>query len=239
MDAQPTSRDLGPTSQFGDAWVVIPAYNEAVSLAAVVAELKGRFPHVVVVDDGSTDGTPQVARAADALILRHRVNLGQGAALQTGITFALRRGAQRIATFDGDGQHRADDLTALLEALDDEDCEIALGSRFLRDADSIPVVRRTLLRIAVLFTRATTALAVTDAHNGLRAFSRRAALEIDLKSNRMAHASELLDQIARSGLPYRELPVRVRYTDYSLDKGQRSSAAFRVLFDYLVSRVFD
>ena len=127
----------------------------------------------------------------------------------------------------------------LLEALEEDRCEIALGSRFLGGAKDIPTPRRLLLRAAVLFTRLMTSMQVTDAHNGLRAFTRRAALEIDIKNNRMAHASELHDQIARGRLPYRELPVRVRYTDYSLAKGQRSMDALRVLIDYLVSRVFD
>ena len=137
------------------------------------------------------------------------------------------------------GQHRTRDLVALLDALEEGNCEIALGSRFLADASDIPTPRRLLLRTAVLFTRLMTSMPITDAHNGLRAFTRRAALEIDIKNNRMAHASELNDQIARAQLPYRELPVRVRYTDYSLAKGQRSSDALRVLVDYLVSRVFD
>jgi glycosyltransferase involved in cell wall biosynthesis len=219
--------------------VVIPAFNEATSLGAVVGDLRRRGPNVVVVDDGSTDETSRVALETGAVLLRHRVNLGQGAALQTGITYALRQGALRIGTFDADGQHRADDLLALLDALEPSVAEVALGSRFLGAGAEVPAPRRLVLRAAVVFTRLMSGLAVTDAHNGLRAFTRRAASAIDLKTCRMAHASELLDQIARSGLPYRELPVRIAYTDYSLGKGQRSTAALRVLFDYLVSRVFD
>ncbi len=239
MDGHSEPRDLASATSLADAWVVIPAYNEAQSIAGVIRDLRRRVPNVVVVDDGSVDATLRVARRTGAKVLRHRVNLGQGAALQTGITYALRQGAGRIGTFDADGQHRCEDMFAALEALEVADCEIVLGSRFLVDADAVPMVRRWLLRAAVLFTRGMSGLAVTDAHNGLRALSRRAATELSLKNTRMAHASELLDQIARTRLPYRELPVRIVYTDYSLSKGQRSSAALRVLFDYVVSRVFD
>lgn len=234
----------GPSRQrtghpFADTWVVVPAYNESAMIGRVIAELGADFPNIVVVDDGSTDRTAELALAAGAEVLRHVVNLGQGAALQTGIELALRRGAARIGTFDADGQHRPGDLVDLLDALEEGVCEVVLGSRFLAGGDEVPLPRRLLLRTAVLFTRTVTSMAITDAHNGLRALSRRAARAIDLKSDRMAHASELLDQIARARLPYRELPVSVRYTDYSLAKGQRSTDAVRVLADYLVSRVFD
>ena len=228
-----------PTHGFVDTWVVVPAYNEARVITRVIEELKAVLVNVVVVDDGSADHTADAALVAGADVLRHVVNLGQGAALQTGITFSLRRGARRIATFDADGQHRIADVVALLNALEEGVCEIALGSRFLADTTDIPALRRLLLKAAVLFTRTMTSMQITDAHNGLRAFTRRAALRLDIKNNRMAHASELNDQIARAQLPYRELPVRVRYTDYSLGKGQRSTDALRVLVDYVVSRVFD
>ena len=224
---------------FLDTWVVVPAYNEGRVIAQVIEELKAVFVNVIVVDDGSTDHTADAALAAGADLLHHLANLGQGAALQSGITLSLQRGAGRIATFDADGQHRVADLVALLGALEDGVCEVALGSRFLAATKQVPPMRKAILRGAVLFTRVMTGLAITDAHNGLRAFTRRAAIEIDLRNNRMAHASELLDQIARCHLPFREVAVEVRYTDYSVGKGQRTTDALRVLFDYLVSRVFD
>lgn len=224
---------------FPTTWVIVPAFNEAAKITSVLEGLRVTFNNVVVVDDGSSDGTEGVARDARASVLRHRVNLGQGAALQTGFEFALQQGAEIVATFDADGQHRVEDLQRLVEKLGSSTYDVVLGSRFLAGASSVPRARRLLLRGAVVFTRATTGLRLTDAHNGLRAFSREAAAAIEIKSNRMAHASELLDQIARLRLNYCELPVTVRYTEYSLQKGQRSTAAFRVLLDYLLARVFD
>jgi glycosyltransferase involved in cell wall biosynthesis len=219
-------------------FVVVPAYNEGECIGAVVRELRAAYPNAVVVDDGSSDETFEAARRAGALVLRHVVNRGQGAALQTGIEFALRRGAQFVVTFDADGQHRIEDIAALLEPIVRGECDITLGSRFLGGAGDIPWGRRTLLQSGVLFTRVFNRVRVTDTHNGLRAFSRRAAEKIDLRLDRMAHASELLDQIRASGFAYREVPVQIRYTAYSLRKGQSARGAIRIVFHYLLGRIF-
>ena len=214
-----------------DVFVVIAAYNEEKVLADVIAEVRGTGYQIVVVADGSTDETAAVAAQADAIVLSHPVNLGQGAALQTGIEFALLRGAAFIVTFDADGQHRAADIGSLLDALTKYHVDFALGSRFLGTAMNMPRSRRLLLRAATWFTRATTGLRVTDSHNGLRAMTSRGASRIRLRQNRMAHASEILHQIACSGLTYMEVPVIVQYSGYSLAKGQKLSEFITVLID--------
>lgn len=221
-----------------DLFVVIAAFNEVASIEPVAREVRAMFPNVVVVDDGSTDGTLDVARRSAKYVLRHVINRGQGAALQTGIEFALRHGARFILTFDADGQHRVEDIPAMLEPIWRGECEITLGSRFLGRAVNIPSTRRNLLRLAVLFTKIVNRVKLTDAHNGLRAFSRRAAETIHITMDRMAHASELIDQIRLSGLPFREVPVEIRYTVYSLAKGQSSRGALRIVWQYLLGRVF-
>jgi len=223
--------------QNGPVWIVIAAYNEAATVATVVADIVGRGFQVAVVDDGSNDGTGADARAAGAHVLRHPFNLGQGAALQTGIQFALGKGAQSIVTFDADGQHSADDIEALLAALRTGSADFALGSRFLGATVAMPTTRRLLLKAALAFTRLTTGLRVTDTHNGLRAMTRRGASRIALRQNRMAHASELLHQIARSGLGYVEVPVTIAYTRYSLAKGQGLGDSARVLVDLSAQRL--
>ncbi len=217
-------------------FVVVPAFNEAEVIAEVIADLRRHAGDIVVVDDASSDATVDVAREAGAVVLRHVINRGQGAAIQTGVDYALQHGAEAIVTFDSDGQHSADDLPALLAPIRDGGADFVLGSRFLQMRNAIPRTRRALLRLAIVFTRITSGIDVTDAHNGLRAFSRRAASAIDIKLDRMAHASELMDQIRRSGLPYAEVPVSVRYTPYARRKGQRGVHALRVAFDYFVGR---
>jgi glycosyltransferase involved in cell wall biosynthesis len=217
--------------------VVIAAYNEGASVGDVVRELLATYPDVVVVDDGSGDDTAERARAAGASVLTHLINRGQGAALQTGLCYALAHGAEIIVTFDADGQHDVADLPALIAPIVRGEVEISLGSRFLSRREHIPIVRRVVLLLAVWFMRITSRVRLSDAHNGLRAFSRRAASMLDLKLDRMAHASELVDQVAASGLPFVEVPVHVRYTAYSLKKGQKNTAALRVVFDYLMGRL--
>jgi len=235
----PPSEELPAAARERTA-IVIAAFNEAGCIGTVVRELRAQFPRVIVVDDGSGDATVQEARLAGGTVLEHYVNRGQGAALQTGITYGIVHGADYFVTFDADGQHDIADLPSLLLPIVRGEVQICLGSRFIDPNDrnkQIPFLRKLLLRAAVLFMRMTSRAKLTDAHNGYRAFSRQAALSLDIQLDRMAHASEIVDQFHSSGLPYREVPVRVRYTDYSLRKGQRNWAAFRVAFDYLVGRL--
>ena len=218
-------------------WIVIPAFNESEVIERVATTAIRYYPNVVVVDDCSTDETSSVARRSGAHVVRHPVNLGQGAALQTGISYALQHGAARIATCDGDGQHDIRDLRAMLELQERTGVDCVLGSRFLGKAVDMPVQRRLLLKAAVLYTRLTSRLAVTDAHNGFRLFSRAAASRIKIRQDRMAHASELMEQIRRHRLSWAEAPVTIRYTDYSMAKGQRARGAFRILLDLFIGRL--
>ena len=218
--------------------VVIAAYNEGTVIARVVADVRRAGYPVVVVDDGSRDETADIAAAAGAEVVRHPFNLGQGAALQTGIDHALAQGAGFVATFDADGQHRVSEIPRLTDALVRERADFALGSRFLGQAPNLPPLRRLMLQAATLFTRLTTGLQVTDTHNGLRAMTRRGAAAIRLRQNRMAHASECLSQIGSSGLRYVERPVTIEYTAYSLAKGQNIRDAVLILLDLFARRLY-
>ncbi len=220
--------------QISGIHVVIAAYNEERSIGEVISQLRRRYPNVIVVDDGSNDDTSKRALEAGATVLRHVINRGQGAALQTGMTFALRRGARVLVTFDADGQHSAEDIPAMVAPILDGRAQITLGSRFIEDSSSIPFGRRVLLGAAVVFTRLTSGIRLTDSHNGFRAFSSEAAKRLDIRLDRMAHASEIIDQIRRSRLPYLEIPVHIRYTEYSMAKGQSSANAIKVVADYLL-----
>jgi polyprenyl-phospho-N-acetylgalactosaminyl synthase len=223
--------------KFHNVWVVIAAYNEGQVIADVIAGLRQTPHRIVVVDDGSADATADRAQSAGAIVVRHPINLGQGAALQTGIEFALANGAEFIVTFDADGQHRSADIAVMLDALRKNRADFALGSRFLGTELHVPALRRLLLRAATWFTRVTTGLQVSDAHNGLRAMTRRGAGAIRLRQNRMAHASEILDQIATSGLNYLEVPVTIDYSRYSMAKGQKSSELVTILLDLFARRL--
>lgn len=240
MAESPQERQDSPTIERlpPDCWVVIPAYNEAGRIGQVLEDLLRVAQNVVVVDDGSKDDTYQVASQHPVWVLRHVVNLGQGAALQTGITFALRQGAGFVATFDADGQHDSRDLVTMLERLHSSGADYALGSRFLGRAEGIPWHRRLMLRAAVLFTRLLSGAVVSDTHNGIRLMTRRGAERIQITLNRMEHASQVIDQIVASGLPFIEVPVTIRYTQASLAKGQKTSAAVRMGLKLIVEKAF-
>jgi len=233
-------------AQAGDAalahvWIVVPAYNESRRLALTIRSLQAAYANIVVVDDGSRDDTAQAAFDEGAWIVRHPLNCGQGAALQTGIDFALRQGAQTIVTFDADGQHCVEEIATLFEPLQSGQFDVVLGSRFLGSglfgsAIGIPLTRWLVLKAGVLFTRIFSRIRVTDTHNGLRALSRSAAEKIRIHENRMAHASEILHQIRLLNLRYCERPVTIRYSTETLAKGQSSWNAVSILSQFILGR---
>ncbi len=230
-----SSRVPAPRTPDRQAWVVIPLFNEASVIAQVISDLHTEFSNVVCVDDGSSDGSAQVAERAGAMLVQHPVNLGQGAALQTGIEFALaHEDCEYIVTFDADGQHRVEDAVGMLQKARSEDLAVVFGSRFLDDRTNPGWIKRVVLKTAIWVTNLTTSLKLTDAHNGLRVIRRDAAERIDLKQDRMAHATEIVLQLGRTGLPFGEYPVELLYTDYSKAKGQSVLNSVNILVDLVV-----
>ena len=219
-----------------EGWIVIPAFNEASMVGDVVRRVREWYGNVVVVDDCSRDNTSQQARDAGAEVVRHVVNLGQGAAIQTGIDFALRHGARAVVTFDADGQHSASDVQNMIEVQRETGADVVLGSRFSGNTVGISSARRLLLKAAIVFTWLTSGIRLSDAHNGLRLLTSHAARRIRITQNRMAHASEIIDQIGRIGLNFAEAPCTVTYTDYSMRKGQSCLGALRILVDLIMAR---
>lgn len=215
-------------------WVVVPLFNEAAVVGSVVAELRTVFTHVVCVDDCSTDGSGEAAAAAGAVVVRHPLNLGQGASLQTGIAFALRdERMTSVVTFDADGQHQVSDAVAMLAVLERDGLDVVLGSRFLDERTRPPTLKRLVLRAAVAYSNQTSGVRLTDAHNGLRVLNRKAASSLEIRQNRMAHASEIVTQIGRHDLAWREHPVHVLYSEYSRRKGQSVLNSVNILTELL------
>jgi glycosyltransferase involved in cell wall biosynthesis len=224
-------------SENDDVFVIVPAYNEESVIFDVVEGLCKLFRHVVVIDDGSTDDTVERLSNTAATLLKHSVNLGQGAALQTGISYALQQGAQYVVTFDADGQHLAKDTISMLQELRKGECDVVVGSRFLGSTVNMPNSRRWLLKLAILFSNFTTGTRLTDTHNGLRALNRKAAQALNITQNGMAHASEILEEFARAQLVLKEMPVTIQYTEYSLNKGQSAGNAINILIDLVLGRL--
>lgn len=227
-------RRLWDTCPVSRTWIVIPMYNEAQVVGDVITELRKTFPYVVCVDDGSSDGSQEIAREAGAVVIQHPVNLGQGASLQTGISYALTDPeVDAIVTFDADGQHRVEDALAMVERIRSGEAEIVLGSRFLDGRTKLSTAKRIVLRTAAIQSRLATGLALTDAHNGLRVLSPKVARGIHLTQNRMAHASELVHQVAEMKPRWVEHPVEIIYTDYSKSKGQSLLNSVNILAELL------
>ena len=222
-----------------DVFVIIPAYNENTIIRQVIQELLPYKYNVVVIDDGSIKPLSPLLNKMPVYSIRHKVNLGQGAALQTGIEFALYKQAKYIVTFDADGQHQANDIEKLLQTILQEKMEIVSGSRFMEGSShNMAAKRKLLLQIARYVNFVFTGLLLTDAHNGLRAMRREAAQKIKITENGMAHATEILHQIKKRKLRYCEVPVTIHYTEYSKKKGQTLASSFRIFFDLLLNKIF-
>jgi glycosyltransferase involved in cell wall biosynthesis len=213
-------------------WLVVPLFNEAAVVRSVVEQARRIFPRVVCVDDGSADNSASEASMGGAVVVQHPVNLGQGAAIRTGLDYALLDpSADYFVTFDSDGQHRAEDALAMVRMLDSQPLDVVVGSRFLDNRTTLSPLKRAVLRLAILFERTSSGVRLTDAHNGLRALNRHAAESISIEQNRMAHASEIVSEIGRNRLRVAEAPVHVLYTDYSRSKGQSVWNSVNILSD--------
>jgi glycosyltransferase involved in cell wall biosynthesis len=218
-----------------DTWVIIPLYNEEKVIGDVVAQVLTAFDQVVCVDDGSTDRSAEIAARAGARVVRHPLNLGQGAALQTGFDYALSDPAMRyVLTFDADGQHQITDAVGMVDRLRAGEADVVFGSRFLDERSKPSLGKKTVLRIAVGYTNLTTHTRLTDAHNGLRAIHRPVLEKIKITQNRMAHASELVAQIGSLRASYVEHPVHILYSDYSKSKGQSLWNSVNILADLIL-----
>ncbi|MBD3209159.1 glycosyltransferase family 2 protein [Candidatus Woesearchaeota archaeon] len=221
-----------------DIAIVIAAYNEQGSVGKVVKNLhKHNYQHIIVVDDGSKDKTSEEATEAGAIVLRHIINRGQGAALQTGISYALKQGANIIITFDADGQHKAKDIPKFIKPIEKGEADVCLGSRFLKNTNNAPFMRRVILKGGALSLRIFYGLKLTDSHNGFRALSRKAANKIKIKSDGMEHASEIIEQIADNKLKYKEIPNTITYSDETLAKGQGNSNAINIMTKMILGKL--
>jgi len=193
----------------------------------------------VVVDDASVDGRLDKLTGLPIIAVRHRINLGQGAAIQTGIDAAKARDAVYFVTFDADGQHNVEDIGKMIDVIRQKQADIVFGSRFLAGAKTnISRDRSRLLNIARYINYFFSGVLLSDAHNGLRCFNRKTAEAIRLKENRMAHATEFLIQAAKEGLKIAECPVDIQYTEYSKKKGQGNKQSLQILFELILNKLF-
>ena len=227
----------GIDTRYHDVWIVVPAFNEASVIGDVIADVRAVFGHVVCVDDGSRDDTGERALRAGAHVVRHPDNLGQGAAIQTGVEYARAQpGAQVFATFDADGQHRVKDVVRMIDRLSAEQVDLVIGTRFA-DAGAVsrtPFLKKVVLRTAVWLSPRTRKLGLTDAHNGLRVFNKTVADSLNITMSGMSHASEFIALAYENHWRVTEEPVEILYTDYSKSKGQPLLNGVNIVFEGLL-----
>ncbi|MGC4036026.1 MAG: glycosyltransferase family 2 protein [Chitinophagaceae bacterium] len=220
-------------------YVIIPVYNETEVIRDVIQNILGRGYEVVIVDDGSEDGLFGVISGLPVHYIRHELNLGQGAAIQTGIQFAITKDPEILVTFDADGQHEANDIPLMIDYLSVHQLDIVFGSRFLEVSPTkLSAMRKMILKIARVFNFFFSGIMLSDAHNGLRVFNNRTAAVLNIIENKMAHATEILIQIKKNKLKYGEYPVHISYSDYSKRKGQKISYGFKIIQDILLYKFF-
>jgi glycosyltransferase involved in cell wall biosynthesis len=216
--------------------IVIPAYNEERSIIAVIRGLKQQGFARLVVDDGSSDRTSELARQEGVILLRHILNRGLGGALGTGINAALRLGAKLIVTFDADGQHDPSDIGRLLKPIENGEADVVIGSRML-DPVGMPYPRRLANWTANLVTYLLFRARTTDSQSGLRAFSSHAATRMQILTSGMEVSSEIIAETVKNGLKWKEVPVKAIYTDYSLSKGQSLKVGLKTLMRLILAKM--
>jgi glycosyltransferase involved in cell wall biosynthesis len=213
---------------------IIPAYNEAKNISEVIIRVRPFVDEIVVIDDGSKDEMSLIAQQAGATVLRHAVNRGQGAALQTGDEYALKNGADIIIHFDADNQFQAEEIPELIAPIESGEAEAVLGSRFLSKKSDLPTFKKNIIMpLARLINRVFFKIRLSDPQSGFRVLSRDAALKINITNDRMAHCSEILHQLFKNKIKTVEVPITVIYHEF----GQKFSGGVQIIKDLAIKKI--
>ncbi|HEU0065068.1 MAG TPA: glycosyltransferase family 2 protein [Flavisolibacter sp.] len=222
------------------SYIIVPVYNESAEILNLLLHDLIKMPfETIVIDDGSSIPVKTIIKLP-VTIITHRINLGQGAAIQTGLSYARIKNADYVITIDADGQHMSSEIPLILQPLMNNETDVVFGSRFLEGSyHNASARKRIAFRIASWVNKVFIHMPITDTHNGFRGFNKTAISKINLTENRMAHATELLVQVKKSGLRFKEVPVSVRYTEYSRKKGQKGVDSIRIFLDLLLYKFFE
>ena len=220
--------------QFKDIYVVVPAFNEQKVIKDIINSLLKKFSNVIVVNDGSNDRTLEIINDLDIKVLSHEINLGVGAAVQTGFDYVTKiPNAKAVITFDADGQHLVDDAVAMAKEILLCDEGIIFGTRFPKHSKNIPKVKRIVLKLIAKITDLVTGVTLSDAHNGLKAYKVSTIKELELQFSSYSYESELITQVAKKKIDYKEMSTDIKYTSYSIKKGQKLLNGLLIIEDLL------
>ena len=220
-------------------FIIVPGFNEALVIRQTIEALLAKKYSIVVVDDASTDDTRKALLGLPLYYIRHLSNLGQGAAIRTGMQLALEKGARYLVTFDADGQHDTNDIEKMIAIMQQEKADIIFGSRFLQGAaTNVQTSRRMVLKTARFINYLASGILLSDANNGLRAMTREAALKMQITENRSSHNAQVQNMVKKHQLKYAECPVNICYSAYSKKKGLRNINSIRILYDLILYKIF-
>lgn len=214
-------------------YIIIPAFNEEKTIGNVIDQVRRYYSDIVVVDDGSSDATSVIAKQHGAAVLQHRINRGQGAALETGDEYARQNNADIVVHFDADGQFLASEIGDLVDALERGHLDIVIGSRFLEKKSHLPLLKNYLLfPIARVINRIFFNIRLTDPQCGFRALTKNALKNITIENDGMAHCNEIIVKTLRYNLSFREVPITVIYNEF----GQSIGGGSKLLKDMLLTK---
>jgi polyprenyl-phospho-N-acetylgalactosaminyl synthase len=221
---------------FTNVCVLIPVYNESKKISGVVTQLKNHFNNIIVVNDGSTDSTLEIIKHLDVIVINHALNLGQGAAISSGLKFIKElKNISAVITFDADGQHSVNDAVSFANEIIDCKEDVIFGSRFLEHKMNIPKLKRFVLSLVTFATNKLTKMNLTDSHNGLKAYKKSSLKDIDITIDGFAFESEIINIVSRKKMSYKEMPTNTLYTEYSKNKGQKLRNGIVILEDLFKS----
>jgi len=224
--------------------VIIPAYNEADVIGDVIGDVKKEFQktsysyEIVVVNDGSTDNTANVAKKAGATVVQHILNSGAGSATATGLSYANQNGFEIVATMDADGQHLSKDVITGIKTMAQGNIDLLIGSRLI-DSKGMSKVKVLGNRGLSFITFLLFGIKVTDSQSGLRVFSKESLQKLRWKTSGYEFCSEMLWRANQQGLKIAEFPIKAVYTEYSISKGQNNWNAINIVKSLLIRRVME
>ena len=191
----------------------IPAYNEEKNIASIITKLKNITDSIIVCDDGSSDMTSEISKNLGAIVISHKKNMGYGAAIRTIFQKSVELDSDILVTFDADGQHRIDDVSKILQPLENNEADIVIGSRFLDNESKVPNYRKIGIKVITQVTNASLKKKLTDSQSGFRAYNKQALTQISPSEMGMGISTEILIKASNKGLRIAEIPITILYHD--------------------------
>ncbi|MCK5211670.1 glycosyltransferase family 2 protein [Candidatus Parcubacteria bacterium] len=222
---------------------IIPAYNEEDNISSIIQSVGKYVDEVVVVDDGSDDRTARIAEEEKAIVLRHVINRGQGAALETGNQYARKKQADVVVHFDADGQFKPDEIDKVISPVKSGEADVVFGSRFLGQASNMPWLKKhVIFPIARIISKLFWHANLSDPQSGFRAFNKKFLGQLQIENDGSAHCSEIIIKAFALNMKIKEVPITVSYNNFgqSIFGGKgRGMGGVQIIKDLIISKIIN